>query len=84
MKYILDEQKQSIHVKNYEHPTGTLATIFPKSAGEENVYVRFVYIPQTILHHTRGQVSVSMNIDPINAKNKSTTNNGLIKTKTQN
>ena len=55
-------------MKNDEHPTGTLATTFPKSAGEENVYVRFVYIPQTILHHTRGQVSVSMNIDPINAK----------------
>ena len=45
--------------------TDTLATTFHKAAGEENQYVRFGYNPLKICNHTRGQVSVSMNTDPI-------------------
>ena len=40
LKYILDQEKQSIDANNSEHPTSTLATIFHKPAGEENPYVR--------------------------------------------
>ena len=47
---------------------GTLATTFDKTAGESNIYVWFVYIPQTILNPTQGQVSVSMNEYLLNAK----------------
>ena len=43
---ILDQAKQSIEAKNYEHPTGTLSTTFQKYVGEENQYVRFGYVTQ--------------------------------------
>ena len=46
--------------------TGTLATTLHKPAEEENVYVWFGYGPLTICNHTQGQVSGSMNADPIN------------------
>ena len=45
---ILDQEKQSIEVNNSDHPNGTLATTFHKPMAEENPYVRFGYIPQTI------------------------------------
>ena len=67
LKYILDQAKKSIEEKNSEHPTGTLTTTFYKSAGEENSYVRFGYVPHIIFYHIRGQVSGSMNTDTINA-----------------
>ena len=44
----------------------TLTTTLHKPAGEENPYVRFGYGALTICNYTRGQVSVSMNNDPIN------------------
>ena len=46
--------------------TGRFATTFHKPAGEANLYVQFVYVPLKIYNHTPGQVSVSMNADPIN------------------
>ena len=46
-----------------------ITTTFIKPAGEANMYVRFVYDPQTIFNNTRGQVLVSMNAGPID-KNK--------------
>ena len=55
--------------------TATLTTIFHKPVGEVNMYVRFRYGPLTILNHTQGQVSGSINADPINiihASQKST------------
>ena len=53
-------------VKGAIKKPSTLATTFRNPAGKENMYVRFLYIPLTILNHTRRQVSVSMNADPIN------------------
>ena len=44
----------------------TLTTTFHKLTGEENLYVWFGYFPLNICYHNRGQVSVSMNSDPIN------------------
>ena len=46
----------------------TLVTTFHKPAGKENMYVQFVYGPYTILNHTQGQVSGSMNADPVNSE----------------
>ena len=46
--------------------SGTLAMIFHKPVVEENPYIWFGYGPLIIYHHTRGQVSVPMNDDPIN------------------
>ena len=46
--------------------TGTLAMTFHKSAVEANPYVRFGYAPLKIFNHTGGNVSGSMNVDPIN------------------
>ena len=46
--------------------TGTLSKTLQKRMGEANMYVRFGYVPLTILNHIRGQVSVSMNADIIN------------------
>ena len=59
--------------------TGTLATTFHKPVGEENWYVRFGYGPMKICNHTRGQVSGSINADPINMihKSKKSTKYGL-------
>ena len=51
--------------------TSTLATAFHRTIGEENPYVLFVYGPLTICNHTQGQVSGSMNSDPINMIHKS-------------
>ena len=47
LKDIIDKPKQSIDVKNYEHPTSTLATTLLKPVGEANSYVRLGYVPQT-------------------------------------
>ena len=44
----------------------TLTTTLHKLTGEANLYVRFGYGPLTIFEHTQGQVSGSMNFDPIN------------------
>ena len=44
---------------------------FYKPTGEANLYVWFEYVPLTIFNHTLGQVSVSMNSDPINMIHKS-------------
>ena len=49
-----------------EHSTVILVTSFHKPP-EKNPYVRFEYGPQKIYKHTRGQVSVSTNADPITA-----------------
>ena len=38
--------------------------------GEENLYVRFEYVQQTICKHTPIQVAVPMNADPLNTINK--------------
>ena len=46
--------------------TGNLDTTFHKPAEEENPYVRFGYGSLKICNHTQGQVSLSMNADPIN------------------
>ena len=45
--------------------TGILATNFHKPVGESNPYVWFGYGKLIICNHTQGQVSVSMNTDPI-------------------
>ena len=44
----------------------TLATTFHKPAGEANTYAYFGYGPLKICNKTLGQVSGSMNADPIN------------------
>ena len=46
--------------------TSTLATKFHKPVGEANMCVRFGYGPLTIFNPTEGQVSGSLNADPIN------------------
>ena len=48
----------------------------PQTCREENMYVRFEYVPQTIFNHTRVQVSISMNTDSIQA-NKQVNNQRL-------
>ena len=45
---ISDQANQSIEVKNYEHPTGTISTTFNESVGEANHYVWFGYVPQEV------------------------------------
>ena len=64
---ILDQAKKSMEAKKYEYPTGTLNMTFQKPAGEANLYVQFLYGPQTIFNHTLGKVSVSIKVDSINA-----------------
>ena len=71
LKEILYQSKQSIDVNMQFHPTGTLATTLLNPPGEENPYVQFLYGPQKIFNHTQGQLSVSMNYDPINRNKKS-------------
>ena len=46
--------------------TGTLTTPFHKPEGEANMYIQFGYGPMMIFNHTWGQVSGSINADPIN------------------
>ena len=46
--------------------TGTLAMTLYIQVGETIPYVRFGYVPMTIYNHTRGKVSRSTNVDPIN------------------
>ena len=46
------------------------------------MYIWFGYVPQKTFYHALGQVSVSMNTDLINVKNKSTLNEDKIETKT--
>ena len=78
----MDKAYQSIDVNKQLHPTGTINTTFHKLAGKANMYVQFGYGPQTVCNQTQRQVSGSMNIDTINAKNRSTINDAKMKTKT--
>ena len=57
----------------------TLATNFHKPEGVSNPYVWFGYGPLKICNQTRGQVSVSMNANPINIihTSKKSTKEGL-------
>ena len=57
LKEILGESKQLIDVNEYEHTTVTLATIFLKPVGVENLYVWFVYGPHKIFYWIQGEVS---------------------------
>ena len=61
------ETIQSIDDDKCNDKNRTLTKTPPKTAGGENMYVQFVYGPQTICNHTRGQVLVSKNADPVNA-----------------
>ena len=47
-KEILYQENKSIEANKYEQPTGPLSMTFQKTAGKENPYVRFGYVPQTI------------------------------------
>ena len=47
--YILDQEKKSIESNKSDNPTVTLNTTFEKPAREANPYVRFGYVPQTVL-----------------------------------
>ena len=58
-------------IKSANIKTGTLDTIFQKSAGKANPYIRFGYGSQKICNHTRVQVSVPMNADPVNVMHAS-------------
>ena len=53
-----------------------------KSAGEENLYVWFVYRQKKNFNHIGGQLSGSMKADLINLNNNSATNDAKIETKT--
>ena len=44
----------------------TLDTTFYRPTGEANMYIWFGYGPLIICNHTCGQVSLTMNSDPIN------------------
>ena len=59
---------QSIDDDKCNHTTFTLHVAFLNILGEANSYIRFRYSPQTIFYHNQGQVSGSMNSDPINQK----------------
>ena len=61
--------------------TGTLTTTFHKTAGKENPYAQFRYVKLKICNHTQGQVSVSINTDPIHIihTSKQSTTEGLNK-----
>ena len=61
--------------------TSTLATNFHNPVGGSNPYVRFGYGPLAICYHTQGQVSGSINADPINMIHtiKQSTEKGLNK-----
>ena len=67
LKYISDKENLLIEANKSEHPTAPLVTNLHKPTGEENLYVRFGYIPQTIFNHTPGQVSLIINDDSINS-----------------
>ena len=45
-KDILDKSNQSIYFNKYRNPTGSFATIFPKTAGKANMYVRLGFFPK--------------------------------------
>ena len=49
LKDILYQEKKWIEADKYENPTITIATTFHKPTEEANPYVRFVYVPQTIV-----------------------------------
>ena len=68
LKEILDQSKQLIKVKNNKNPTSTLSMTFLIPEGGSNIYVQFLYIPQTISNHTQGQVLGSMISDIVNAE----------------
>ena len=59
-----------IDVNNQLQSTGNISKNSHKHDGEANMYVQFVYDPQTIWNHTQWQVSGSINTDPVNAKSK--------------
>ena len=48
LKDILDQSKQSIDMKKYEHPIVTLDINFQKPVEGENLCVQFWYSPQII------------------------------------
>ena len=60
------EANQCIDYDKYNLKTVTLAMTSHKPAVEANPYVRFGYSLLEIGSHTQGQVSGSMNDDPIN------------------
>ena len=72
----LYQSKKSVGINKHIHPTDTLATTLLKPTGEENIYVQFLYSPQKNLNHTRVQVLVSINANPINTKKQ--VNNKLL------
>ena len=49
---ILDEAKLSIDTSMSENPTTTLTTTLNETAGVENTYIWFGYIPQKIYNTT--------------------------------
>ena len=57
LKGVLDQANQYIGFKNNVRPTVTLATTFLNLSGEVNLYVQFLYGPQTIWNHTQRQIS---------------------------
>ena len=59
------ETNQCIYGNRRNYKTGTLTMNFHKPAGEANTYVQFGYSPLKIFNHTWGQVSESINADPI-------------------
>ena len=61
---------------------GTLATTFHKPAGEENLFVRFQYVPQKICNHIQGKISGSINADLVNVKYRSIIHDENMITKT--
>ena len=52
--------------KSETKKTVPLATTFHKPVGGANMYVQFGYVPLKIWNYTQGQVSGSMNTNPIN------------------
>ena len=85
LKYILDQSKQSIYEKKYDHPTGTLPTTSLKPVCGGGGFICLVWIRSTDnFYYVRVQVSVSMNNNPGNSYKEVKINNGTIKIKTQN
>ena len=60
------DSNQYIDCNRCKHKKITLATTFHNLTGGKNPYVQLGYIPLTVFYHARGQVSVSMDADPIN------------------
>ena len=60
------EANQCIDGNMCNKKPGNLVTNFHNTVGEANLYVRFGYSPLEIWNHNQGNVSGSMNADPIN------------------